>query len=224
MYRILIVEDDATIVEVLERQLGGWHYIVRSVRHFDKVMEEFGAFEPHLILLDITLPFYNGYYWCTEIRKKSRVPIVFISSAGDDMSLVTAIHMGADDFIPKPFRMDVAVAKIQAILRRTYDFGTDPQALSHRGVTLYLQDATLQVGEKRVELSKNEFRILQVLLENKGRTVSREELMQRLWETESFIDDNTLTVNVTRLRKRLESVGVTDFIRTKKGLGYIVEE
>lgn len=224
MYRILIIEDDATIVEVLKRQLEKWSYVVEYVKSFDRVTEEFKAFAPHLVLMDISLPFYNGYYWCGEIRKISRVPVIFISSAGDDMNLIMAINMGADDFIAKPFKFEVVLAKIQAILRRTYDFGGDPKTLSHRGVTLNLGDGTVSFGEEKMELSKNEFKILELLMKKKGRVVPREDLIQALWDTENFIDENTLTVNVARLRQRLKSIGVSDLISTKKGMGYLIEE
>ncbi len=224
MYRILLVEDDATIVEVLKRQLEKWSYTVRAVRDFAHVTEEVQAFEPSLILMDISLPFYNGYYWCGEIRKISRVPVMFISSAGEDMNLIMAIHMGADDFIAKPFKFEVVLAKIQAILRRTYDFGEDPRTLSHRGVTLNLGDGSVSFKEEKLALSKNEFKILELLMEKKGNVVLRDELIEELWNTEDFIDDNTLTVNVARLRRRLERIGIRDFIITKKSLGYLIEE
>lgn len=224
MYRILLVEDDPTIVSVLAQQLTKWNYQVEAVLDFGHVLEQFQAFEPHLVLMDISLPFFNGFYWCAEIRKISKTPVIFLSSAGDNMSLVIAINMGADDFLAKPFSLEVVLAKIQAILRRTYSFGNDPKTITHQGLTLNLNDATLRFGEETLELSKNEFKILQVLLEHTGCVVTREELIQKLWETDSFIDDNTLTVNMTRLRKRLESIGITDLILTKKGIGYLIKE
>lgn len=219
-YRILIVEDDPVITGVLERHLTKWGYLVQVVTAFDKVLEDFTACRPHLVLLDISLPFFNGYYWCGELRKISRTPILFLSSAGDDMNQVMALSLGADDFIPKPFSLEVVTAKIQAILRRAYSFGGDPEVLSRGGATLSLGDATLSYGESCVDLTKNEFKILQVLLEKGGGTVSRETLMEKLWETDSFIDDNTLTVNMARLRKKLEGMGLCGFIETKKGMGY----
>lgn len=224
MYKIMIVEDDETITGVLERQLKRWGYFVTIAEDFEHVLGQFEAQMPDLVLLDISLPFFNGYHWCTEIRKISRTPIIFISSAGDDMNLVMAISMGADDFIAKPFSLDVVTAKIQAVLRRTYAFGTDVQMLKASGVTLNLTEAVLSYGDKKLKLSKNEFKILQILMERKSQPVSREDIIKRLWETESFIDDNTLTVNITRLRKKLEEIGLYDFIKTRKGLGYIIEE
>ena len=185
-------------------------------------MEEFAAFAPHLVLLDIGLPFRNGYHWCGEIRQVSRAPIIFLSSASDNMNIVMAMNMGGDDFIAKPFDLEVLAAKIQALLRRTYDFGASAPLLECRGAVLDTGDNTLRYEGQKLELSRNEYRILQVLLEHKGRTVSREALMQKLWETDSFVDENTLTVNMARLRRKLEGVGLKEFILTKKGLGYIV--
>lgn len=222
MYRILIVEDDPTIAGVIERELAGWGYQVKQVADFARVMSDFEAFNPQLVLLDLSLPFRGGHYWCAEIRKTSKVPVVFISSSGDKMSLVTAIHQGGDDFIAKPFDLQVLVAKVQALLRRSYDFAAATDLLSHAGVLLNLSDASVHIKEQKVELTRNEFRILQLLMENKGRLVARETLMRRLWDDESFIDDNTLTVNITRLRKKLADAGASGFITTKKGLGYMV--
>lgn len=219
-YRIMIVEDDAAITGVLERQLAKWGCGVRAVTDFNGVLELFQSYRPHLVLLDISLPFFDGYYWCGEIRKISKTPIIFISSAGDDMNLVMALSLGADDFIAKPFRLEVVTARVQALLRRTYAFGGEPERLTRGGATLNLADATLDYGGAAVDLTKNEFKILQVLMSRHGATVSRETLMERLWETDCFIDDNTLTVNITRLRRKLEGAGLRDFIVTKKGMGY----
>ena len=220
--RIFLVEDDAVIAAALVGHLRQWGYEVLAAQDFRRVLEEFAAFDPQLVLLDISLPFFNGYHWCEAIRKSSQVPILFLSSAADNMNIVMAISMGADDFIPKPFDLGVLTAKVQALLRRAYDFGGAPQ-LTRGGVTLCLSDATVRRGEERMDLSRNEFRILQVLLENAGRTVSRETLMRKLWETDSFVDENTLSVNVNRLRRKLRDLGLTEFIRTKKGFGYMVE-
>lgn len=224
MYRILLVEDDPVITEVLERQLEKWGYEAFHVTDFQHVLELFCEKEPHLVLMDISLPFYNGYHWCTEIRKISKTPVLFLSSASDNMSLVMALSMGGDDFLTKPFDLSVAVAKIEALLRRTYDFGSGVSALACRGAVLDLKDASLHYNGQKLELTKNEFRILQILFERRGHTVPREDIMQALWDSDSFIDDNTLTVNVTRLRGHLAQVGLTDLIRTQKGLGYLVED
>lgn len=223
MYRIFIVEDDETIAGVIEKRIASWGYEARCVQDYRKVLEEFAACDPHLVLLDIGLPFYNGYHWCSRIREISKVPVLFISSASDNMNIVMAMNMGGDDFIAKPFDMDVLIAKIQAILRRTYDFNSQTGFLEHRGAILSTSDAALTYQGEKIELSKNEYRILLSLMENKGKVISRDLLMRKLWETDSFVDENTLTVNVTRLRKRLAEAGLTDFITTKKGIGYLVE-
>lgn len=220
--KILIVEDDPGITQAIEQQGKTWDLEVRGIRNFRKVMEEFAAYGPHLVLLDISLPLINGYYWCGEIRKVSKVPIIFISSASDNMNIVMAMNMGADDFIAKPFDMSVLIAKIQAMLRRTYDFASVVPVLEHRGAFLNTGDNTLTYKDEQISLTKNEYRILLTLMENKGKVVSRERLMERLWETDSFVDENTLTVNVNRLRKKLDSAGLTEFISTKFGVGYFI--
>ncbi len=224
MYRLLIIEDDRGIAEAISEQAKLWELQVHIVENFRNVMTEFAEFEPHLILLDITLPFFDGYHWCEEIRKVSKVPIIFISSASDNMNIVMAINMGADDFIAKPFDQNVLTAKIQAMLRRTYDFSSSVPVLEHKGALLNTGDNTLTYQNEKIPLSKNEYRILLTLMENKGKVVSREKLMQFLWETDSFVDENTLTVNVGRLRKRLEQAGLDNFITTKFGVGYIITE
>ena len=223
MYRIYIVEDDRDIAGVLKKHISSWGFEVACSENFQNILAEFVDFDPQLVLMDITLPFFNGYHWCSEIRKFSRVPIVFLSSAADNMNMIMAMNMGADDFISKPFDLQVLTAKLQAILRRTYDFGGQMSVLEHRGAVLNLSDGSLSWQGRKVELTKNEQKILQCLLENRGTVVSRQSLMERLWATDSFVDENTLTVNVTRLRKKLESAGLTDFIRTRKGAGYLVE-
>ena len=222
MYKILIVEDDPTISSILKNKLCKWGYEAEIISDFNNVIDEFIKYNPQLVILDITLPFYNGFHWCTEIRKISRIPIIFASSASDNMNLIMAINMGADDFIAKPFDLNVIVAKIQALLRRTYSFQGQVNILESDGAVLNLGELTLTYKNDKLDLSKNEFKILQILLEHKNKVVSRDEIMRKLWESDSFIDDNTLTVNVTRLRKRLEDIGIKDFIKTKKGIGYIV--
>ena len=222
MYRILIVEDDESIAQALTRQIAAWDMEVRCVSDFHMVMQEFADFDPQLVLLDIMLPFYNGYYWCSEIRRVSKVPIIFLSSASDNMNIVMAMNMGGDDFIAKPFDMTVLISKIQALLRRTYDFGGVLPVLEHKGALLHTGDNTLTYQGEQIPLSKNEYRVLLTLMENKGQVVSRERLMEKLWETDSFVDDNTLTVNVNRLRRKLEAAGLEDFIVTKFGVGYLI--
>ena len=223
MYRIFLVEDDQSIAGAVAKHLDSWGWEVHRVMDFQRVLEEFQAFGPHLVLLDIGLPFRNGYHWCAGMRKVSRVPIVFLSSASDNMNIVMAMNMGGDDFVAKPFDLDVLTAKVQALLRRTYDFGAAAPLLEARGAVLDTGDNSLTYEGQKLELTRNEYRMLQVLLEQKGRTVSRETLMQRLWETDSFVDENTLTVNMARLRRKLEGLGLTEFIRTKKGLGDLIE-
>lgn len=223
MYRILIVEDDTVIAGAMEQHLCEWGFSARCAGNFKNLVEEFVEWDPQLVLLDISLPFFNGYHWCAEIRRLSKVPVIFISSAGDNMNVVMAMNMGADDFIVKPFDLTVLTAKVQAMIRRTYEFQGQLNVIEHRGAILNLNDTTLTCGTERVELTKNEFRILQLLMENKGRVVERDAIMTRLWQSESFIDDNTLTVNMTRLRRKLTEAGLEDFITTKKGLGYLIE-
>ena len=224
MYRLLIVEDDKGIAEAIKAQAEQWDMQVRYVQDFRNVMAEFAEFDPHIVLLDISLPFFNGYHWCSEIRKASKVPIIFISSASDNLNMVMAMNLGADDFIAKPFDQSVLMAKLQALLRRTYDFGAAQQVLEHKGALVNTGDSTLTYRDEKIQLSKNEFRILCVLLKNKGKAVSREKLMQALWETDSFVDENTLSVNVNRLRKRLSAAGLDGFITTKFGVGYLIGE
>ena len=220
MYRILIVEDDAGIAEGVKQQAEAWGleaYIAQDLRD---VMSEFASISPHLVLLDITLPFFNGYHWCGAIRAVSKVPIVFISSAADNMNIVMAMTMGADDFIAKPFDGGVLMAKIQALLRRSYDFAPAAPVIEHRGA---IRDNSLFFGGEKITLTKNEYRILLCLMRERGKVVSREKLMEKLWETDSFVDENTLSVNVGRLRKKLAAAGLEDFITTKFGVGYIIE-
>ena len=222
MYRILIVEDDRGITDAIISQAAMWDLEVRGVSNFHRVIEEFTEYAPHLVLMDISLPFYNGYHWCGEIRKLSRVPVIFISSASDSMNMIMAMNMGADDFIVKPFDGSVLIAKIQALLRRTYDFSDSAPVLMHRGAALNTGDASLSYDGQHISLSKNEYRILLTLMTARGRVVSREKLMETLWKTDSFIDENTLTVNVNRLRKKLDAAGLSGFIETKFGVGYII--
>ncbi len=224
MYKILIVEDDLPMAQAIQKEMGMWGNEADYVQDFQTVLNKFTEYDPHLVLMDITLPFYNGYHWCSEIRKISNVPVIFISSASDNMNIIMAMNMGGDDFISKPFDLGVLTAKVQAMLRRTYDLAGKIPVLEHRGAILNLYDATLTFQGEKINLTKNEFRILQTLMENKGRLVSRDTLMTRLWETDNYIEENTLTVNITRLRKKLEKAGLTDFITTKVGEGYMIQQ
>ena len=223
MYRILIVEDDAVIAKAMRGYLESWGHEAACVEDFRSVLQEFAAYGPQLVLLDISLPFYNGYHWCSEIRKISKVPVIFISSASDNMNIVMAVNMGGDDFLAKPLDLDVLGAKVQAILRRAYDFAGEGSLLEHNGLIFDRERGTVSCGDAQAELTKNEIGILQALFEKKGRTVRRDRLMEKLWQSDSFIDDNTLTVNVARLRKKLEEVGAHDMIKTKKGIGYALD-
>lgn len=223
MYRILIVEDDEVIAQSVKKVLSQWNYEVECTHDFKDIVSQFVAFNPHLVLLDISLPYFNGYHWCQEIRRISQIPIIFLSSMSDNMNIVMAINMGGDDFISKPFDSNIMVAKTQALLRRTYAFGAQLNVIEHQGMILNLGDATLQYQNQKIELTKNEFKIIQLLLENRGKIVPREDIMECLWQSDSFIDDNTLTVNMTRLRKRLGELGLEQLIKTKKGIGYVVD-
>ena len=223
MYRIYIIEDDSIIAGKIKEHMTNWGFEARCASDFRNIMGEFAEYDPQMVLLDISLPFFNGYHWCEEIRRVSKVPVIFLSSAADNMNIIMAMSMGGDDFIAKPFDMNVLVAKVQAVLRRTYDFGGQTQVIEHRGALLNMSDASLVYNGEPVELTRNDYKILLTLMENRGSIVSRETLMEKLWETDCFVDENTLTVNIARLRKKLDSAGLTGFITTKKGIGYIVE-
>lgn len=224
MYRVFIVEDDAVIADQLRRYLRSWGLDAECAEDLSAVMDEFRRYDPQLVLMDISLPFCDGYHWCQLIRQESRVPVVFLSSMADNMNIVMAMNMGGDDFIAKPFDQGVLMAKVGAMLRRSYDFGGGAPVLEHRGLALNTGEGVATYRGKRIELSKNEARILTALMESRGKTVSRERLMQRLWETDSFVDENTLTVNVNRLRKKLDAAGLKGFITTRFGEGYLLED
>lgn len=222
MYKIYIIEDDKGIAEGISELAEAWNIKAMCAGNFRNIMSEFAEYSPHLVLIDISRPFFDGYHWCSEIRKISKVPIIFISSASDKMNIVMAMNMGADDFIAKPFDQTILIAKIQALLRRTYDFAKDVPIFEHRGAILNTGDATFTYKDEQINLSKNEYRILYMLMTNKGKVVSREKLMEALWETDNYVDENTLTVNVNRLRKKLDAAGLSEYIETKFGAGYII--
>ena len=223
MLKIMIVEDDETIRDLLLENIVKWGFDGIVVKDFQDVMETFVQSEPHLVLLDINLPSYDGFYWCGKMREVSNVPIMFISSRDTRMDMVMAMNMGGDDYIQKPFYVDVLMAKINALIRRTYSYiDTDLSVIEHDGVVLNVKDGNIMYQDKKIELTKNEFKILYILMENKGHVVSREKMMRSLWEDESFVDDNTLTVNIARIRKKLADIEKTDFLKTKKGQGYII--
>ena len=222
MYRIFLVEDDGTLCSLVKKHLESWGYEVTAVEDFSDVMGEFVRVRPQLVLLDLKLPFFNGFHWCDEIRRVSQVPVIFLSSAADNMNMVMAMSRGADDFIAKPFHLEVLSAKVQAILRRAYSFGAGANLLEHDGVILNLGSSTLDYQGKTLDLTKNELRILNLLFSRSGQVVARDAIMQMLWENDDFVDDNTLTVNINRLRRKLESAGLKNMIVTKKGQGYMV--
>ncbi len=222
MYKIFLVEDDPIIAGAVKEHLESWGYLVACAEDFKNVMAEFVAFDPQLVLMDITLPFFDGYHWCGEIRKVSRVPVIFLSSAADKINIIMAVSMGGDDFLAKPFDLSVLTAKVQAMLRRAYDFSAGSRLIEHRGAILNCDNETLTFQERTIPLTRNEFRILQILMENRGKVVTREAVMTRLWESDSYVDDNTLTVNINRLRKKLGEAGLEGMIVTKKGTGYFI--
>lgn len=220
MFKVMIVEDDLVIQQALQSELHKWDYQVHCVTNFHDVMAEYLEFEPQLILLDVNLPAFNGYHWCQEIRKVSQTPIIFVTSRDETMDLVMAIQLGGDDYIQKPFQLSIVTAKVQALLRRTYDFNEPLQFMSVGQVVLRANESRLTVGEEAVDLTRNELRIIEILFQHKGTFVTREAIMMHLWEDESFIDNNTLAVNITRLRKKFTEIGQTNMIKTKKGVGY----
>ena len=222
MYRIFLVEDDGTLCSLVKKHLESRGYEVTAAEDFSDVMGEFVRVRPQLVLLDLKLPFFNGFHWCDEIRRVSQVPVIFLSSAADNMNMVMAMSRGADDFIAKPFHLEVLSAKVQAILRRAYSFGAGANLLEHDGVILNLGSSTLDYQGKTLDLTKNELRILNLLFSRSGQVVARDAIMQMLWENDDFVDDNTLTVNINRLRRKLESAGLKNMIVTKKGQGYMV--
>ncbi|WP_416198639.1 MAG: DNA-binding response regulator, OmpR family, contains REC and winged-helix (WHTH) domain [Sporanaerobacter sp.] len=223
MYKILIVEDDKILCDNIKQGISKWGYDAFSIENFENVLEEFAKYNPHLVIMDINLPSFDGFYWCQKIRSMSKVPIIFLSSRDSNMDIIMAVNLGGDDFVTKPFSMDILLAKIQAVIRRTYSYGENEGSIIEcHGAILSINDGTLVYEEEKIELTKNEFKILQLLMKNKGKIISRDRIMRVLWESEYFISENTLTVNVNRLRKRLEDVGLKDFIVTKKSQGYMI--
>ncbi|MEH6992241.1 response regulator transcription factor [Neobacillus drentensis] len=224
MFRIMMIEDDEKIRRIVADTLKKWQYDVVEVTQFDQVLTEFERNSPHLVLLDINLPVYDGYYWCQQIRSVSKVPIIFLSSRNQNMDIIMAINMGGDDFIQKPFELDILVAKISALIRRKYTYQEDENiSFIHRGLKLNITNSTIDYKGQSTELSRNEFILLQLMMRNIGKIVSREDLMQALWNEEQFVDDNTLTVNVNRLRRKIAALGLEEFIVTRKGMGYLIE-
>ncbi|HBG8337786.1 TPA: response regulator transcription factor [Clostridioides difficile] len=223
MFKIMVVEDDVSLKNIIAKCLTKWGHDVHQIENLENIIEEFKNYNPELVLLDINLPFYDGFHWCNEIRKISKVPIIFISSRNSTMDVIMGVNLGADDYIQKPFSVDVLVAKVNALLRRTYNFvDNNSNQIIHNGVTLDLSTATINYEDNTIELTKNEIKILHELMKYKGQIVSRNKLMKKLWDNDWFVDDNTLTVNVNRIRSKLNEIGLEDFIETKRGLGYII--
>lgn len=222
MYKILIVEDDLEIAGRIAKQVAKWNYDVFYVREFKTIKEQFISINPHLLILDINLPYFDGFYWCDEIRKVSKIPIIFISNETDKMKMVMGMSLGGDDYITKPFDIDVLISKIQAVLRRTYAYSGQTDILEHNGAVLNLSDATITYDNKTIELTKNDFKVLKALFQSKDKIVSRDTIMKNLWNNDVYIDDNTLSVNIARLRNKLEIIGLVDFIKTKKRIGYFI--
>lgn len=223
MMKIMIVEDDTTVRELVSESLQKWGFETIEVTNFKNVLEIFKEEDPHLVLLDINLPVFDGYYWCQKIREISKNPIIFISSRDTNVDSIMSMNMGGDDYVNKPFSMDILVAKVNALLRRTYDYSkSDSSTLEHNHLKLNMENSTMIIHEETVELSKNEFQLLLILMKNNGKIVSREKLLRALWDDERFVDDNTLTVNINRLRKKIEGAGITNFIETKVGQGYMI--
>lgn len=224
MFKVMIIEDDKKIRDIIFENLQKWGHKGIVVEEFERIFDIFIEYKPHLVLLDINLPAFDGFYWCNKIREVSKVPVIFISSRNTNMDVIMSVNMGGDDFIQKPFSLDVLMAKINALLRRTYSYtNIDIDVVEHDGAVLNLKDSSVIFNGKKIELTKNEFRILYILMKNNGDVVKREKIMQKLWEDESFVDDNTLTVNINRLRRKLSDIGLSDFIETKRGQGYIIK-
>lgn len=223
MFKIMIVEDDVRIKEILLENVVRWGFEGKTVENFNDVFLEFSKYSPHLILMDINLPFFDGFYWCNKIREISKVPIIFVSSRNNNMDVIMAINMGGDDFIQKPFSLEILMAKVNALIRRTYSYANaETNVLEYKAIVLNMKDNSVFFKDKRSELSRNEFSILYLLMKNNGNLISRDKIMRSLWEDESFVDDNTLTVNINRLRKKLADIELEDLIKTKKGQGYII--
>ncbi len=221
MYRILIVEDDRTISSIIEEKLNKWGYKAASIYDFNDIFSHYTSFEPHLILMDINLPYYDGFYWCGKIRQLSNVPIIFISSRDTDSDKIRALTQGGDDYIEKPFSMDLLIAKVQGILRRAYSYSDHTlNILQHKDMILDIEHLKVFCGKEEIELTRNECKILSILIRNHDKIVSRARLMKALWDDESFVDDNTLTVNINRLRRKLGTIGLEGYIKTIKGEGY----
>lgn len=223
---IFIVEDDFVLAKEIKLRLEKYGYTAQTVVDLQNITNEVLIANPKLILMDINLPYKDGFQWCNEIRRFLKVPIIFISSRDSDMDIIMSINMGGDDYIVKPFSIQLLIAKVQAVFRRAYSYNitADKEIIKVGPITLNIADGTVIKDGIVVELSRNEFKILHILMQNAGSIVSRDDIMDALWSTDEFIGENTLTVNVTRLRNKLKSIGLDDYIKTKKGQGYIIED
>ncbi|WP_346916487.1 response regulator transcription factor [Clostridium sp.] len=222
MKEILLVEDDLDLSKVLSSSLNKWGFKVNLIENFDSILKEFIEKKPQLVIMDVNLPYYDGFYWCKKIREVSKVPILFLSSRDSNMDLIMGINNGGDDYITKPFSIEVLITKINALLRRTYDYAGSESIIYYNNVVLDIEKCTFKYGNNIIELTKNEIKILSVLIKNREKVVSRDKLMMSLWNDDEFVSDNTLTVNITRLRNKIKEIGLDDFIKTKKGIGYMV--
>lgn len=227
MYKIMIIEDDEKLISLMKNRLKRYGYDIVTVEDYSNIKAEFIKENPHLILLDINLPNFDGFFWCREIRAISNIPIIFISARFSDMDQVMAIENGGDDYITKPFSFDLLLAKIKSIMRRTYgEYSKEGQSdiLEVDGLYLYLNQNTIELEGNKIELSKKEFILLYTLCKSLDEIVPREVLLEELWDDIEFVDDNTLSVNVTRLRRRLEEINIRDAIETKRGQGYMLKK
>lgn len=222
MKEMLLVEDDLDLSKVLSSSLNKWGFKVNLIENFDSILKEFIEKEPQLVIMDVNLPYYDGFYWCKKIREVSKVPILFLSSRDSNMDLIMGINNGGDDYITKPFSIEVLITKINALLRRTYDYAGSDSIIYYNDAVLDIEKCTFKCGNNTIELTKNEIKILSVLIKNREKVVSRDKLMMSLWNDDEFVSDNTLTVNITRLRNKIKEIGLDDFIKTKKGIGYMV--
>ena len=222
MKEILLVEDDLDLARELSLALNKWGFTVYRIERFDNILKEFLEKKPMLVIMDVNLPYFDGFYWCEKIRDGSKVPIIFLSSRDSNMDVIMGMNNGGDDYITKPFSVEVLISKINALLRRSYDYVSSDSLLYYDDIILDTEKCILKRGDKSLELTKNELKILSLLIKNKDKVVSRDKIMMSLWDDDEFVNDNTLTVNITRLRNKLKYIGIEDFIKTKKGLGYMV--
>jgi DNA-binding response OmpR family regulator len=221
--KILIIEDDLNVARELSISLKKWSFEVDIIKNFDNILKEVIYNKPSLILMDVNLPYYDGFYWCEKIREVSKVPIIFLSSRDSNMDIIMGINNGGDDYITKPFSTEVLISKINALLRRSYDYNNSDTLIYYNDAVLDIEKCIFRYDDKEIELTKNEIKILSLLIKNKEKVVSREKIMMSLWNDDEFVNDNTLTVNITRLRGKINELGLKDIIKTKKGIGYLIK-